>query len=271
MRSTSLQVAVVLGAAAALPACKSPLSGAAGTSSRQSIFEALAPTTPGEAARMALDEWNPEERRRGMLLLANAPWGGEEPYVRLYRAAMEDGDAAVRAVAIRALAMHGGGEDVVLIVPDLDHEDELLRWEAARALQRLHDPIAIEPLMARLTRTQERDPLVRSACADALGQYAEPRVVSALVATLDDQDLAVVRAAERSLRFLTGQKLGTDGRNWSVWLVSAADPFAEQRAYEYRAFNRNPKWYEYVNPFDVVPNEARATPAGMPPITDRGN
>ncbi len=250
-------------------ACNSGFSGAAGTANDESILALLTPTSPGDAARMALDEWNPEERRRGLLLLANAPWGGEDPYMRLYRAALGDGDSAVRMIAIRALAMHGGGEDVALIVANLDDEDHLLRWETVRALQRLHDPDAIDPLMVRLLPARETDTQVRASAADALGQYAEPRVVEALVESLDDPDLAVVRASERSLRFLTGQKLGSDPRDWNTWLASVEKPCTDQTMYEYRAFHRNTRWYEYVNPFAVVPNELPAAPAGMPPLVDR--
>ena len=259
--------APVVGAMLCAGACESPVGGAGARSNDESILSAFAPTSPGEAARMALDEWNPEERRRGILLLANAPWGGEEPYMRLYRAAITDGDAAVRTVAIRALAMHGEGEDVALILPNLNNADRLLRWEAARALQRLHDPRAIEPLLGHLSAEGEREVLVRASVADALGQYAEPRVVLALVGALDDPDLAVVRSAERSLRFLTGEELGSDPRDGSRWLASAGDPCANQTMYEYRAYHRDVRWYEYINPFAVVPNELPASPAGMQPLS----
>ncbi|MBL8745299.1 MAG: HEAT repeat domain-containing protein, partial [Phycisphaerae bacterium] len=160
-----------------------------------SIFEAFTPTTPAMAAAWAADEYDADKRYRGMLLLANAPFGGERVYVEMYTKASADADPAVRSAAIRGLALHGSPEHVPLILQQFDDPDRLLRWECARALQRLHNREAIPALLKHSAQRTEEEALVRAASADALGQYAEPRVIDGLTAALGDRDLSVNEAA----------------------------------------------------------------------------
>ena len=40
------------------------------------MMDGLAPTSPGQAARMAVDMTDPDRRREGIVLLSSAPWGG---------------------------------------------------------------------------------------------------------------------------------------------------------------------------------------------------
>lgn len=234
----------------------------------ESIFENFAPPTPQQAAAWAVDPYSPDKRFRGMLLIANAPWGGERVYVDMYVAALKDSDPSVRAVAVRALALHGEPEHVPLILEQLKDPDRLLRWEAVRALQRLHNPVAITPLIARLDIKNEMEAEVRAASAIALGQYDEGKVVDALISALDDRDLAVNDAARASLKILTGQDLGYDVREWVAWTkANSANLFAQRGTYEYPVFYRDKIWYEYFWPFGQIPNEVAAAPVGMPATT----
>lgn len=220
--------------------------------------------TPQQAAAWAVDPFSADKRFRGLLLLANAPWGGERVYMDLYVAAIKDGDPSVRTAAIRALALHGGPEHVPLVVEQLDDSDRLLRWESARALQRLHNPAAVAPLLERLDIKKESEPEIRAAAAVALGQYPEARVVDALITAVDDRDLAVNHAALQSLRVLTGQDHGFDMRAWVGWAKdNKADLFAGRGAFEYPVFSRNNLWWEWVWPFGRSPNEVASVPAGM--------
>ena len=80
------------------------------------------PITPTQAAVMALDQHNPDERRRGLTLLANSPFGGAPDYLTLYRDYIEeDRDPLVRATAIKALARFGNSEDALIIMPWLSY------------------------------------------------------------------------------------------------------------------------------------------------------
>lgn len=270
-RQTALRSTILLTLAAGLgsltlPGCETlkPKKNVKG----ESIFENFAPPTPQQAAAWAVDPYSADKRFRGMLLIANAPWGGERVYVDMYVAALKDTDPSVRAVAVRALALHGDPEHVPLILDQLKDPDRLLRWEGVRALQRLHNPIAITPLIDRLTIKNEFEPDVRAGAAIALGQYAEGKVVDALISALDDRDLAVNDAARASLKILTGQDLGYDVREWVAWTKSnSTNLFASRGTYEYPVFYRDRTWYEYFWPFGQIPNEVASAPIGMPATT----
>ncbi len=234
-----------------------------GTNQPTSIFEVFTPTTPAMAAAWAADEYDADKRYRGTLLLANAPFGGERVYVEMYTHASADEDPVVRAAAIRGLALHGSPEHVPLILKQFDDPDRMLRWECARALQRLHDPAAIPAMLKHMVEKSEDESLVRSACADGLGQYAEPRVIDGLTAALGDRDLSVNDAALRSLRTLTGQDFGDNLREWVAWKKRTVDLFAARRTYIYPVFQREKTWLETFVPLWVPPNEIAASPAGM--------
>lgn len=228
-----------------------------------SLFDLVAPPTPAVAAAWAVDPYDADKRYRGTLMLANASWGGEPVYIRLYEQALQDSVPNVRAAAIRGLALHGGPENVPMILPSLESDDRLLRWEAARALQRLHNPVAIPGLLRLIDEKNEPEPFVRSAAAVALGQYADPRVVEGLIAALADRDLGVNMAAQESLRTLTGQDFGFNIRAWLAWRDSTNDLFAGRSRFEFPVFYRSRRGLEWINPFAVIPNEVAAVPTGM--------
>lgn len=237
---------------------------APGPNTSESVLDAFSPPTPAEAAQWAIDPYNPDKRQRGLLLLANAPFGGERVYLELYRNALSDGDSAVRAVALKALAMHGLPEDVPRITPFLRDEVTVVRREAARALQRLHDQRAVGPLIAATNPDIEEDIDVRANAARALGQYARRDVFYALIDALRDRRLVVNQNAAESLRVLTGQSLGYAPRDWRDWASEQRDLFAERQEYIYPVFQRDPTIVEFILPYWNPPNETPARPVGMP-------
>jgi HEAT repeat protein len=240
--------------------------GSAGAKAKStSVFQAFEPTTPQQAAAWAVDPYDADNRQRGILLLANAPFGGEPVYVDLYEAALDDGDTGVRTAAVKALGLHGRPEHAVMIAPMLEEEDRLLRWESTSALQRLHNPEVINALTERLDLDTEEEPEVRAAAATALGQYAQVRVIDTLIGSLGDPNLHVNRATQGSLRTLTGQELGDDVGAWVEWMRSVDDPFAEGLPYEYPVFNRDKRFVEWIMPWLQPPNEVAAAPVGYDP------
>lgn len=255
---------LALCAGAALVGCESRQQAAKrGTQQPDSLMTLIAQPTPAEAVAWSIDPYDADKRYRGTLLLANAPFGGEPIYVEMYQRALSDADSSVRAAAVRGLALHGNPEHVTSILPMLTDPDRLLRWEAARALQRLHNPAAIPPLLQRLFERSEPEAQVRASVASALGQYADARVLEALFAALGDRDLTVNRAAQESLRTLTGQDFGINMRAWVSWRKVAADPFAGRTAYVYPVFYRDKNWVETILPFWTPPNEISASPVGL--------
>lgn len=234
----------------------------------ESIFAMFAPPSPEDAARMATDEFDADQRYRGTRLLSTAPFAGEAPYIALFVDNADDPDPGVRAVALRALANHGRPEHAPILVKALADPERLVRWEAARGLQRLHSPGSIEPLLALLKEEKEPDVSVRTEAATALAQYAEARVVEALIEALADPQLAVNLATQASLRTLTGQDLGADSRAWLDWYRGAgSDAFAGRSVFSYPAFSRKKVWYERLPFVPPPPNEPSLTPAGLPPLS----
>lgn len=241
-----------------------------------SLLQIMAPPSPQYAAELALDEYDPDRRYRGTILLANMSFGGEAVYLELYKDYLDDEDPSVRSAAVRALANHGEPEHAVLIAERLVDPARIVRLEAARGLQRLHNPAVVgrllvairEPDLASGERATEDDALVRAEAAHALGQYAESRVVQALFSAIADRSLAVNRNALQSLRTLTGQDFGYDRRAWQAWYNETENLFAGRRAYIYPTFQRGRRWMEYVPFVPGPPNEPASTPVGMPRALD---
>jgi len=221
--------------------------------------------TPAEAARWAIDPYDPDKRYRGTLLLANAPFAGESVYIQLFTDNIKDVDPGVRAAAARGIGSHGSPDLVPLLVERLEDQDPSVRTEAARALQRLHNPVAVDPLLDALDEETELEAQVRLEAANALGQYAETRVVERLISALEDPNLAVNRNTQGALRTLTGQDFGFDRAAWQTWYKNSPSVFAARGVYVYPVYRRGKNWYEYVPFIPPPPNESASVPAGMTP------
>lgn len=238
----------------------------------KSILALSQPMSPEMAAQMALDPYNADDRAKGTMLLANAYFGGEDVYHRLYLERLEDEDPNVRAAALRGLALHGQPEDVPAIVKHLADDNARVRLEAVRALQRIHNPVAIDalivstkqPVPASKERTGDSEPDIRAAAAIALGQYADPRVVLPLIEAMDDPYLSVNLAAQQSLHTLTGEDFGLDRNAWVRWYDKTKNVFANRQPYVYPVFERDRKFWEYIPFVPQPPNESAGPPAGMP-------
>lgn len=201
------------------------------------ISNLVSPPTPSQEARNVFNVYDPDVRRRALNNLSASPFGGEEPYVRLYRLLIDDPDPTVRTAAVKALGLHGEVKDVPLMTIRLVDTADMVRWEAAKSLQKIHNPEAIKPLITVMNK--DSDPDVRMACADALGQYAQPEVFSALVAALDDARFGVALAAQKSLTILTGQQLGGEGSDWLTYREqNTSNLFANQKTYTWQPYTQ---------------------------------
>jgi len=208
----------------------------------ESLVDGFSPQKPLEVVEDAFNPYDSDKRRRAITMLAAAPWGGEEPYLRAYRLLLEgagDDDPTVRAACVRALGIHGTTDDASILARRLSDSSALVRWEAAEALQKIHNPVAIEALNEAVHADRDTD--VRASAAAALGQYASPEVFSVLVGALNDDQHDVVRAAWLSLKTLTGQDLDTTA---SAWLAFAeAQParlFVGQQPYYWQPYDKPP-------------------------------
>jgi hypothetical protein len=104
----------------------------------------LTPLTPSEAARRMVDPHDPDNRRTGTVLIANSPFGGADAYIAVYRDRVaREADPLVKAVSIMALGRYGVPDDAPAIAATLEDEQFQVRWEAAKALQRIHNPAVV--------------------------------------------------------------------------------------------------------------------------------
>ena len=231
------------------------------------LSESLTMPTPLEAAEMMLDKYDADNRRRGTVLLSNSDFGGAPPYVNAYRQMVEDEtNPLVLAVAIRALARHGDASDAELLATHLGHENRQVRWESAKGLQRLHDPIVVSDLLTILNDPAE-DSDVRIAVATALAQYPQDRVFQGLVQALSARELGLNVTAEQSLQTLTARSFDGNAANWLAWydaqVESGENPFAAAEEYLYPTYDRNRAWWEQLAFWSQPVREQPGVPAGL--------
>ena len=231
--------------------------------------------SPVDAATDALDPYNPDLRREGVVLLSNASFGGVDAYLKMYRDyVVNDPDPLVRAAAITALARHGDAADAMLIAPFLDRkveENETVRWYAALALQRLHNPEVVG-VMETTMRDEEETGEIRAALCVAMGQYPEDRVVQLLLFGLNSRELSVNTESAESLRMLTGQDFGLDPIVWTNWYDSALasrTAFKDQQEYLYPTYSRGKSWWEYAAFWMDTSWEKPSVPTGKRPRSER--
>lgn len=227
------------------------------------IVEMLRGDSPTLMARDALNTYDADKRRDAVVRLSMQDFGGDEPFVRLYRLLLDDPDPTVRAAAAMALGEHGQVSDGPLLARMLEDDAAYARWEAAKALQKVHHPAAIKALTQAVTSDEDDD--VRMAAATALGQYADPAVFQTLVAALDDRVYGVTRAANKSLCTLTGQDLEPIAARWLAFeRERGAALFADQRPYRYQIYEAPARWLDNITFWRGRPEQAEArSPRGL--------
>ncbi len=229
-----------------------------------SVVDSLKPETPREVVRQTFNPFDPDKRRHGLAALAASDFGGDELYVRTYRTLITDRDATVRAVAVQALGLHGTADGALKVIPLLEGPSDIVRWEAAKALQKLHHKDAIVPLSKSMRAENETEADVRQACAAAMGQYATEYAFEALVNALNDNDFGVVAAARDSLATLTGHNLGSNPSRWITWADEHKDNlFAEKREYTWTPFERRPSLIQRMQFWKEREKQEPRKPAGL--------
>ena len=239
------------------------------------LGESFKTKTPMQAATDALDPYNADLRREGVVLLSTADFGGADVYLKMYRDYVEhETDPLVRAASITALGRHGTPGDAVLIVPWISAsvtDSQNVRRVAAKSLQRLHNPEGVEELIRVLT-SDDDDGEVKAAVAVALGQYPEDRVFQALLTALDDRRLSVNVDAAQSLATLTGQEWGLNRFDWQHWYDSQSDKtelFNGRQVYFYPTYQRDKLWFEHIAFWIQQSYEQPSQPAGLSPKRER--
>lgn len=191
----------------------------------QNLIDYFSGNTPLEAAKGMESQYFPDERREGVVKLANREFGRKEPYTTRYaQLAKLDSDHLVRATAIRSLNRARETKFSELYISSLDDKSEVVRLEACKALANMPDEKAAPRLLQILNDSAEqRD--VRIAAADALRHYPQINIARALVNVLGEREFGVAWQARNSLHTLTGQEFEYNEAAWLQYLTSNEKPF----------------------------------------------
>jgi len=153
-------------------------------------------------------------RRDAVLELADRKAGKEPAAVELFGEMLtNDPDPFVRAAAATALGNVGSADDLPALVRALEDESQVVRWDVAKALDRVVGPLALTPLSAHARKDRSID--VRIACTRALRKHRRPEAVLALADMMDDPDLSVRREAHRALVEIFYVDYGPDPKDWA--------------------------------------------------------
>ena len=156
---------------------------------------------------------DPDLRRQAINDLSDSSAGNDAVTLDLFAEVLKtDPSALVRSAAATAL---GAGEDPAFLealTVGLRDKADMVRWDTARALDELTGPAAVFPLI-----DAARDPAVevRIAACKALRHYPQREPVRALIARLDDGDVAVQHEAHESLVKIFGDDRGANSTDWA--------------------------------------------------------
>jgi HEAT repeat protein len=129
------------------------------------------------------------------LTLTGSAWGFD---LQTAIKGLDDDSARVRRDAAYYLGEHGGADCVPGLIAALSDPDGHVRRIAARALGKIRDPRAVDPLAALVVdRTQPV--CVRAAAADALGNLGRGATVPVLRTTAAGERGWLKRSAEGAL------------------------------------------------------------------------
>lgn len=194
---------------------------------------------------MALEGQSGDERRKGVIGLANSRDGKTEWAMKVFDTiARTDVNTAVRCSAIAAMTPASGAEQVPTALNILSSESERIegtriapgavRWEAAKLLLFVIERYSYEEsqrgkivqvLLERMAIDKDRN--VRLTAIEALSYFPEPPIPSALVDVMEEDDFAIQHAAEMALIALTGQTHHHDPKAWRKWIAETPDLFKD--------------------------------------------
>lgn len=193
---------------------------------------------------MALEAETPDERRQGVIGLAQSRDAASDWAMRVYdTVARTDTDPMVRCAAIRAMTAWAGSPQVPtalkLLRSDAGKAADVrpapgpVRWEAAKLLEAVareggYEDAQREEIVATLLdrAAKDQDRLVRLTVIEMLGYFPQQPVPAALVDVIElEDDFALQHAAENALVTLTGVTHHHDADAWRKWLAETPNPF----------------------------------------------
>jgi ankyrin repeat protein len=157
--------------------------------------------------------------REGRTALQFAEQYGHKRIAQLLRnGCPKDGGLAAREVSDSSLNPAGRKIVDVLVaeklIESLRDPEPSVRWESARRLGEMKDSRSVGPLIGALT---DEHPYTRRRAAASLGNTQDFRAVEPLMKAMRDEDAFVQKYALESLMKITGQRFGTDIKQWQEW------------------------------------------------------
>ncbi len=195
-----------------------------GCGATKSFGEWMSGNTALANSKKMENPYNPDDRREGLIYLADHDFGHRPPYTTRYQQiAANDPDPLVRATAIRSLNISRDKSATPVFVKALYDPSPLVRLEAAKALYRVPDEAAIPRLLAAATANEENKD-VRIAATEALQHYPRLDVARTVVSLLNTRDFGIAWQARRTLKRLTGKDLDYDESAWLQFLTGPGKP-----------------------------------------------
>ena len=188
----------------------------------------LNPPSWQQRVAMALDRDDADNRRMGIHLLAKDTKPEDTGTLKLFAFILaNDNDPFVRAAAVTALGMVGNPDYASDIIEAMEDRSEVVRWDAAKAMDRLPVDEGLEPLIAHALTDPSMQ--VRIAATRALRNYPKPRAVRMLLRLMDAGDLSVRREAHKSLVDIFRIDLGSDPQLWADTAGNIPPPLTQDQ------------------------------------------
>ncbi|MHC4561646.1 MAG: HEAT repeat domain-containing protein [Planctomycetota bacterium] len=172
------------------------------------------PPSKDELLTDAVNPDDPDTRREAITELSQSSAVNEQAVQDLFDLILRsDSNSFVRAAAATALGRAQNPQFVPTLANAMADPAMVVRWDAARSLDRVIGEAAIRPLMTAASDDPSLD--VRVASVRSLRNYHEPAVVRRLVVLMDDPELPIRREAHNALKDVFGVDLGPGAEDWS--------------------------------------------------------
>jgi hypothetical protein len=173
----------------------------------------LLPPSKDQLLADAIHPDDPDTRREAITELADSSAVNEQGVQELFDLILRsDSNSFVRAAAATAVGKTQNPQYVPTLAKAMTDPAMVVRWDAARALDRVIGEAAVRPLMTAASGDPSLD--VRVASVRSLRNYHEPAVVRRLVVLMDDPELPIRREAHNSLTDIFGVDLGPSPEDW---------------------------------------------------------
>ncbi|MHC4179574.1 MAG: HEAT repeat domain-containing protein [Planctomycetota bacterium] len=220
------------------------------------------PPSKDELLADAVNPDDPDTRREAITELSDSSAVNEQAVQDLFDLILRsDSNSFVRAAASTALGKAQNPQYVPTLAKAMTDPAMVVRWDTARALDRVIGKEAVGPLMTAASDDPSLD--VRVAATRSLRNYHGPAVVRRLVVLMDDPELPIRREAHNSLKDVFGVDFGPSSEDWAQAHTGEIPPGPTMDDKRREALPRWKRWAYRPKP----PVKDEPTPE-EPPVND---